>query len=118
MWITNKRGTFYIPEVIPEEFKIDGGIYKLYERDKDAEESEKYQRKELYRLQKVMSGYENKKQKMMFVYRVNDKTMSGNAREKAWQKLESTKSWRGLMYDMDYVRKEIDAIEEYLKRKG
>lgn len=117
MLVKNSKGTFYVPAVIPDEFKIDGGVYKLYEHDKDAEENEKYQKKELYRLQKVMSGYENKKQKMMFVYRVNDKELSGKAREEAWQKMERTKSWRGLMYDMDYVRKEIDAIEEYLKRK-
>lgn len=116
MIVENENGKFYIPAAMPDEMKMDGRIFPFYDDDYD-EEDEAFEEKELHRLRKVMSGYENKKKKMMFVYRVNDAELSGKAREEAWQKLERTKAWRGLMYDMDYVRKEIDAIEKYLKRE-
>lgn len=119
--IVEKDGVkYYVPESMPDEFRIDGGLYQFYDDDDEVEEvdeDEQFQEKELYRLCKVMSGYENKKKKMMFVYRVNDAELSGKARAEAREKMERTKAWRGLMYDMDYVRKEIDAIEKYLKRE-
>ena len=118
MIIENENGKFYIPAAMPDEMKMDGNIFPFYDDDdEEDEEMVEFEEKELYRLRKVMSGYENKKQKMMFVYRVKDTELSGKAREEAWQKLERTKAWRGLMYDMDYVRKEIDAITKYLKRE-
>lgn len=116
MIVENENGKFYIPAAMPDEMKMDGCIFPFYDDDYD-EEDEAFEEKELYRLRKVMSGYENKKRKMMFVYRVNDAELSGRARAEAWQKLERTKAWRGLMYDMDYMRKEIDAIEKYLERE-
>ena len=117
MIVEKNSKKFYIPEAMPDEFKIDGGVYQFFDDDDEEDEDEQFQEKELYRLRKVMSGYENKKKKMMFVYRVNDAELSGKARAEAREKMERTKAWRGLMYDMDYVRKEIDAIEKYLKRE-
>lgn len=116
--IVEKSGKkFYIPEVMPDEFKIDGGVYQFFDDDEEDEEDQKFQEKELYRLRKVMNGYENKRRKMLAVYRVNDLTLSDNSRRLAREKMENTKAWRGLMYDIDYVRKEIDGIEKFLMRE-
>lgn len=116
--IVEKNGKkFYIPEFMPDEFKIDGGVYQFFDDDEEDEEDQKFQEKELYRLRRVLGGLKNKESKMLYVYRVNDNALGERAREDARERMERTKSWRGLMYDMDYVRKEIDAIEKYLKRE-
>ena len=99
----------------PDKFDIDGGVYQFFDEDFD-EEDEKFEEKELFRLRKVLGGLKNKESKMLYVYRANDYTMSEKARKEARKKMERTKAWRGLQYDLDYVRKEIESIEEYLKR--
>lgn len=113
--IVEKDGVkYYVPESMPDEFRIDGGWYQFYDDDEDDDEGELYQEKELYRLRRVLGGLKNKQSKMLYVYRVNDNTLSEDARADAREKMERTKSWRGLQYDIKYVVDEIKALEEVL----
>lgn len=79
-------------------------------------EEDAFCEKELRRLYRVRYGLEMKKAKMLFVYRVNDKTLSDDARIAAREKMESTKAWRGLQFDLNYVNNEISGLSDYIKR--
>ena len=72
--------------------------------------------KELSRLYKVRSGLKLKEERMLFVYQINDKSLSADARDLRKAKLESTKAWRGLQFDLNYVNNEINGLEDYIKR--
>ena len=79
-------------------------------------EDEAFCDKELRRLYKVRSGLKLKEERMLYVYQANDKSLSADARKKRMEKLEATKAWRGLQFDLNYVNNEINGLEDYIKR--
>lgn len=108
------------PKDIPEEYASLGIIFEDYDDSMDEREDnmdDVYDEKELARLYKVASGLHNKKERMLFVNGVSGDGISSVSRDNAMAKLERTKAWRGLMFDIAYVDNEIKAIEEYLKRE-
>ena len=72
--------------------------------------------KELRRLLKVRSGLELKAAKMKYVWQTEDESLSAEARSSRREKLEATKAWRGLQFDLGYVNNEIKGLEEWIKR--
>jgi len=108
------------PNDIPEEFRKYGLVFEDYDDSVDVVDDgmdDAYDEKELARLYKVASGLHNKKERMLFVNGITGDGISSVSRENAMAKLERTKAWRGLLYDIAYVDGEIKAIEEYLKRE-
>jgi hypothetical protein len=79
-------------------------------------EDDAFCEKELSRLYKVRSGLETKAARMRYVWQADDMTISADARKKQMERLQATKAWRGLQFDMNYVTAEINGIEDYLKR--
>lgn len=80
------------------------------------DEDDAFCEKELSRLYKVRNGLEIKAARMLYVYQANDKSLSADARNKRMEKLESTKAWRGLQFDLNYINNEINGLEDYIKR--
>lgn len=80
------------------------------------DEDDSFCEKELSRLYKVRNGLEIKAARMLYVYQANDKSLSADARKKRMEKLEATKAWRGLQFDLNYVNNEINGLEDYIKR--
>ena len=89
-------------------------IYYDKEPEPKVDEDEEFSKKELLRLEKVLSGLYLKRDKMRFVYGIGDPSLSQSAREAAKAKMERTKAWRGLQFDIEYVLRNI----EYLEREA
>lgn len=86
-------------------------IYYDKEPEPKVDEDEEFSKKELLRLEKVLSGLYLKRDKMRFVYGIDDPSLSQSAREAAKAKMERTKAWRGLQFDIDYVLRNIEYLE-------
>ena len=115
------------PEPVEEEPVVPVVEGEVIEDDEDAvcvfcgateedDEDESFCEKELSRLYKVRNGLEIKVARMLYMYRVNDPELSEDARSSGMAKLEATKAWRGLQFDLRYVNNEILGLEEYIKR--
>lgn len=106
--------------VIEADVVDDADVSRLVFNDasEDDDEDASFCEKELSRLYKVRNGLEVKAARMLFVCHINDYTLSSEDRAKRMEKLEATKAWRGLQFDLNYVTNEINGLEEYIKREG
>lgn len=63
--------------------------------------------KEVKRLERVLEGMYTRRDRMLYTYGCMDR----GASDEDWAKLEKTKAWRGLQFDIKYTEKRIEMLK-------
>lgn len=63
--------------------------------------------KEIKRLERVLEGMYTRRDRMLYTYGCMDR----GATDEDWAKLEKTKAWRGLQFDIKYTEKRIEMLK-------
>lgn len=66
--------------------------------------------KEIRRLERVLQGLYTRRDRMLYTYNVMDGCRETEAKRIAREKLERTKAWRGLEFDIEYTEKRLSWI--------
>lgn len=67
--------------------------------------------KEAKRLARVLEGLYTRRDRMLYTYGCMDGVQGNAAKEAARARLEKTKAWRGLQFDIEYTEKRLALIE-------
>ena len=67
--------------------------------------------KEAKRLARVLEGLYTRRDRMLYAYGCMDGVQGNAAKEAARARLENTKAWRGLQFDIEYTEKRLALIE-------